>query len=119
MLFSVWILNVCMARYSTVALLEVFHERDQRLDPGFGHRVVEARAHAADHAVTFEVREARGLRLLEERFVELRIRERERHVHPRTRRFLDGILVEIRAIDRGVELRRLALVDLRDRRDAA
>ena len=43
--------------------LEILHEADQRIDTLERHRVVEARAHAADRAVAFEVREARGARL--------------------------------------------------------
>ena len=75
---------------------EVRHERDQRVDAGFRHRVVEARAHSADDAVTLQIGEARGLRFLQERLVELGIGERERHVHPRARGLLDGIGIETR-----------------------
>ena len=84
------------------------------LTPFHRHRVVQARAHAADRAMAFERHQARLLRCGGEGLVELGIRERERHVHPRARVLRDRVLVERRAVDRRVQLLRLGAIALAD-----
>src|SRR5688572_6459641 len=122
MLFSVWILYR-MRDWLRVRLrvpsLELLHERNKRIDAFRWHRVVDAGAHTANGTMAFQVREPGGLRLGTELLVELRLRERERHVHPRTAVLRDGVLVERRRIDRVVELPGLRVIALGNPLEAA
>src|SRR5271163_3719897 len=55
-----------LMRPSRVLALEFAHEADQRLDGGHGHGVVQARAHAAENSMPFEIVKAGGGGLLQE-----------------------------------------------------
>ena len=99
--------------------LEVLHEIHQRLDAFDGHGVVDGRAHAAHRTMSFEIHEADLGRLGAERLVEIRLGERERHVHPGTRIRRHRALVEAAAFDEAVELFGLGAVALFHRLQAA
>ena len=64
-------------------ILKFLHERGERLDALERHRIVDAGAHASYGAVAFEVGEPGGIGFAQEGFVEFRLREYERHIHPR------------------------------------
>src|SRR5215472_5217961 len=88
---------------SAIAALELLHESDERLHAGHGHRVVDARAHAADGAVPGEIREPGLARFGEKALVELRIGEDERNVHPGAASLRHRIAIETARVDCLVE----------------
>src|SRR5262245_8527959 len=95
-----------------VTTLELLHEADERIDAFGRHRVVDARAHAADGAMPVEVREPGRFRFREEGLVELRIREREWHVHERAAMLRNRVAIEARGVDGVVQLRGLRAIAL-------
>src|SRR5690349_10404784 len=68
-------------RTLAVLLLELLHERHQRIDAVFRERVVDRRAHAAHRPVALEAVESGGRRFLDELALELLARQPERDVH--------------------------------------
>src|SRR6185312_620483 len=106
-------------RLSAVAALEILHEGDERLHAGERHGVVDAGAHAADRAVTFEAHEPRRPRLGEEGRIELRPREREGDVHPRAAGLRHRVCVEAGLVDRPIEELGLRPVARRHRLETA
>src|SRR5437899_12566118 len=99
----IWYLSIG----STVAAFEVLHVRDERSHAFDPHCVVDRRAHAADGAVTLQLHHAGFLRALEERFVERRVMQRKRDIHPRAIFAPYGSLIEPRGIEIMVEERGL------------
>lgn len=95
------------------------HVVDKRIDALLGHRVVNGRAHSADQPMSFERNKPALRRALDESVVKLFARRYERHVHHRARGFVDGIAVELRAVDVIVKLGGFALVYLLHSRHAA
>src|SRR5205807_10416655 len=104
---------------SAVAALELLHEGDQSLDARGRHGVVKAGAHSAHRAVALQIGEPGGVCLREERLVELRFGQRERHVHPRAAVARHRVAVEPGLVDGAIELLRLGAVALPDARRAA
>ena len=103
----------------TVPLGKITHEIDQRLHTLDRHRVVDRRAHAADRAMALQCKQTRGVRFLEERLVELRARQRKRHVHPRTHRTLDWVPVVARVVDIPIQQVRFRTIAFAHRRKPA
>src|SRR3989344_2698545 len=104
----------------TLFLHKILHVSDERVDAGLRHGIVNACAHAADRAVALELHQARGLGALEEFLVQRRVRECERHVHPRTAVLFARLLIKTPGrVDIGVELLCLTLIESRHRFQAA
>src|SRR5690606_9201351 len=76
-----------------MSTLEIGHVIDQRLHPGQRHRVVDGRAHAADHAMPLEADQAGLARFDKEGLVERGVGQEERHVHARAHGRLDLVAV--------------------------
>src|SRR5438105_2327189 len=93
-----------------MALFEFPHVLHQPLQALDRHRVVDRGAHAADRAVALELHHAALRGAFQERLVELRVRQREGHVHARTVLFRHRVAVEARAVEIVVE--QLALRDV-------
>src|SRR5438309_11559543 len=91
----IWYLSIG----STVAAFEVLHVRDERSHSFDRHCVVDRRAHSAHGAVTLQLHHAAFPRALEERFVECRVMQRKRDVHPRAIFAPYGSFVEPRGIE--------------------
>src|SRR5262245_25213803 len=82
-----------------VHALELLQERDERIDPRFGKRVVDRGPEPADRAVSLEPVEPGGGRFLRELLLEILGRQTERHVHPGSRILFRVPAIEAGAID--------------------
>src|SRR5262245_40098674 len=86
--------------FSAVSFFEGTHELHESFYACHRHGVVDRRAHAAHRAVALQLGKPGGLRLLEERRVQLVVLQRERDVHSRPvlgndRRVIELGLVEV------------------------
>src|SRR5579862_4372101 len=88
---------------SAMRALELAHPVDERRDAFDRHRVVDRRAHAADSAMTFEVRQSALGRTREKRLVQAIVGEEEGYVHARAVRLSHAVAIEAGAVDFGVE----------------
>src|SRR6185295_16925739 len=124
MLLSVRILNVMVLRWTWIAVLailprKVLHELHQSIHASHWHGVVEARAHTPDGTMALEIREPNRLRFCDELGVELGPRQRKGHVHPGATVLGNRVAIELRAVDRGVELCGFRAIDFRHRGETA
>src|SRR5688572_3075144 len=95
---------------SPVALFEVLHESGERVDARFRERVVDRRADAADGSVPLEPIQPGLFGVLDELFLQLFIRQPERHIHQRPAVFLRSTAIKTGSIDLRVQLAGLARV---------
>src|SRR5688572_19688474 len=93
---------------------EVLHVVDELAHALDRHGVVDGGAHAAHGAVPLQLHHALALGALEELLVQLRIGERERHVHPGAVLPGDRVLVERARVEEVVKHLRLGDVALLD-----
>src|SRR5215211_5982047 len=107
------------AWFSALLCRKVGHVVHQRLDPCNRHRVVQRGPHAANRAVPLQLNKILLCRTGEEIGLQCGVGEPERNIHARPVGLLDGIEVEIGAIDEVVQQLRLCAIAFLGRREPA
>ena len=87
----------------TVATFEVDHEIGQRFNAFQRHRVIDGGTHAAHDTVTFQRVQAGREGLFQEHFIQVAVRQLERHVHAGTVSFRHVVAVEIALVDDAIQ----------------
>ena len=60
---------------------KIAHERNQRLHTRGRHRIINRRAHAAEHTMAFQLHQTMLFRLAEEGLIQIFIAQAKDHVH--------------------------------------
>src|SRR5262249_5498847 len=102
-------------RHLTAGALELPHERDEGVDSLFRKGVVDRGPHAADRTMALQSIESGCCGLFHKGLLELFGGKPECHVHQRAVLLPRRPTIKPGAVDLGVQLCSLALVDFRDR----